>query len=146
MIFNRLVPMTCLAVSLLGCATPAQLMRDALVDKLCAADGGAHVYQTLPGSLRNQVAVPFKPPKERDLFIFKTSSKNIEGSDSGVDLVWRSSTGLYRISDGELLAEYITYHRRGWDSLRAHPSSYTCPTLHGMNSMLDAVFVENGDK
>lgn len=143
---NSLILLTCTVVALVGCATPAQVVRDRLVDKLCAYDGGVHVHQTVPRALRNRVATPFKQPKETDLFFFKSSFEDIEGSDGTLNIVFRSSTGLYRISDGKLLANYVAYHRRGWDVLRPHPSHYTCPTSHGEDPLLESVFVDNSEK
>lgn len=132
-----------ITLTVMGCTTPAQLFRDAHLDKLCAIDGGLHVYHKQPSHLRNAVAELLKPPKNSDLFATRQSFSPIEGSPSDINYMWRTTTELYRVSDGVLLAEYVMYTRRGWDALRPHHSHYSCPSIRGADSMmLNAVFEE----
>lgn len=130
-----------LTLTVIGCTTPAQLFRDAHLDKLCAIDGGLHVYHKQPSHLRNAVAELLKPPRDNDLYTIKSSTSTLDGAPSGINYMWRTAIGLYRISDNLLVAEHISYARRGWDLLRPHPSAYGCPVMTRVEEkMLNAVF------
>lgn len=132
-----------LTLTVMGCTTPAQLFRDAHLDNLCALDGGIHVYHKQPSFKRNTVAELYKTPRDNDLYTIKSSTSTLDGAPSDINYMWRTAIGLYRISDNLLVAEHISYARRGWDLLRPHPSSYGCPSIRGADSMmLNAVFAE----
>ena len=129
---NKRTVLLFLLLPLIGCTTPSQWKADALVDELCAEDGGIKVYETvtLPRNRFNewgQFHVPDKNyAKPTDEYYSDSETKKIPSSSSLS--VYQSHYWVYRRSDQKVLGENITYWRRGGDPpLPVHPSSYGCP-------------------
>jgi hypothetical protein len=124
-----------------GVPTYRKAKADALVDELCAKDGGIKVYETvrLPASRFDQygnVPVPsIKTKKTDDEYYYATENTWIvRGTTDPTDLaIWRGRYELYRSSDGKKLGESTYYARSGGDPPSpAHPSSYRCPKELGV--------------
>jgi hypothetical protein len=122
-----------LLLSMAGCTTPSQWKADALVDELCAKDGGIKVYETvtLPKERFNEygqfTGISFgenaNPTNE---YYRETKTKNISNNVGGA-FVSQDSTLIYRRSDHKLLGEKIIYARQGGDIFAIDmPSAYIC--------------------
>lgn len=124
-----------------GIPTYRKAKADALVDELCAKDGGAKIHEVvkLPAGRFDQhgnVRIPsLKYKKENDDFYFTIEDTWIKGRDGDPNelVVWRSRHEVFRNSDGKKLAEFVYYARRGGDPPSPmHPSSYRCPKDIGL--------------
>lgn len=119
-----------------GCTASSQWKADALVDELCAKDGGNKAYETvtLPKERFNewgQFVVPdekYAKPTDEYYRVLKTkdvqsSTSNEFGGLSVVQHHWM----IYRRSDHKILGENIGYFRQGGDIPGSWmPSSYSC--------------------
>lgn len=121
-----------------GIPTYKKARADAMVNDLCAKDGGIKVYETvkLPARRFDQygvVRVPFEPKPGEDFYL-KSENKWIVPYTSEVNIsISRENYRLYRVADGKLLGEVVTYLRRGGDPPSpAHPSFYRCPNDVGI--------------
>ena len=119
-----------------GVPTYKKTKADALVDELCAKDGGITVYETvkLPESRFDQygnVHVPSQKYRKSDDDFYYTTENTwiLRGAGDPNDLViWRGHYVLHRGIDEKKVAESIYYARRGGDPPSpAHPSSHQCP-------------------
>ena len=121
-------------VLLSGCER-AKTKLDREVDRLCAIDGGVHIYQTVTLPKEN-----FGPdgevfPQYRGL----RSDRGGYGSEyvarygdkvlvTGDPALGRIQTSIVRLSDQKVLGELIVYKRSGGDMPGPwEPSSYACP-------------------
>jgi hypothetical protein len=133
------------ALALTACATPTQLILDAEVKRLCAKDGGPHVYETVPISLK-EAKVPYKGRRRDEPYFYHTVFEDLKGGGGEASaLLFRSSFRIVRASDGGLLGEYVRYGRRGGDIPGPwHPSSYLCPERGGSGHLSKLIFVGGG--
>ncbi|WP_157040000.1 hypothetical protein [Pelobacter propionicus] len=120
----------------LGLPTYRKWKVDRLVDELCTKDGGSKVYETviLPVEKFDGLGLVYVPPQsdvkptdeyyETNKITWIIPESNKFGS---LDL-FRSHTKIYRIADGKLISEHVSYARRGGDPILipVHPSSYSC--------------------
>lgn len=137
-------------LSLIACATPVQLMYDAEVDRLCALDGGAKVYEIvqLPPEHFNTYGqlTTLKPSKGEYALGPEYRYESVleylrEGPGRlGEAALIKHSLKIYRRSDGKLLGSSIVYGRGGGDIPGPwHPSSYTCPK--NLQSLETQIFI-----
>jgi hypothetical protein len=144
----------CLGVlALSGCGPYQKAKLDREVDRLCAIDGGVHIYETVRLPKEN-----FGPDGE----VFPQYQHLVaSGGDLGPNFAWqlqrdtliagdpsltRWSRAVIRLSDGQKLIESIDYMRAGGDLPGpAAPSQYGCKNVAGRN-LLSAVFLKEEAK
>ena len=162
---NLIVLLLCLLL-LNGCAAITKARLDLEVDRLCAKDGGAKIYERIyvtPEqyaklhdygsyfSFKEQIKKAFGD----GVFIYKFEKEFLRGSED-IDnqrepQLMRRHQQLIRISDKKLIAEAVRYGRYGGDGFWArqvgiYPSQYFCPEK---NPYLDlSIFIKsiNGGK
>ena len=106
---------------------------DAMVDELCARDGGIKVYETvkLPANRFDKfgnIRIPFDPKPGVDYYLKNEIRWIVPYSDEGNISISRRNYQVRRVSDNKVLGEVIWYLRRGGDPISpAHPSSHRCP-------------------
>lgn len=116
-----------------GVPTYRKAKADAMVDGLCAKDGGIKVYETvkLPASRFDQygnVHVPFEPKPGEEYYLKMETGWVVPYTGEGNISIAREDYKIYRVVDGKMLGEAVTYLRRGGGPPSpAHPSSYRCP-------------------
>ena len=119
-----------------GIPTYRKARADALVDELCAKDGGIQIHEIVKLGVEkfdkngNVRVPPARHKKENDEFYSKTTETWIKkGEGNPNDLViWRAHQEIFRSSSGKKLADSVYYIRRGGDPPSVmHPSSYLCP-------------------
>lgn len=135
---KKLLGQSLVALALSGCATPIQIAYDAEVDRLCAADGGAKIVETIPwlkgdfNAYGRPITVKGKElSPERFGPNYRVNEKNqrIKGSDHSAEIS-RYSFEVFRVSDHMLMGSYISYSRVGGDIPLATPEGglkHTCP-------------------
>jgi hypothetical protein len=124
----------------MGCTTPSQWKADALVDELCAKDGGIKVYETitLPKERFNEYgqliglgvtyAGDTQALPEYYIYIEDTLISPYTSGQFGGLSVTRHRQQIYRKSDHKLLGEQIMYSRAGGDVIVIDvPSGHHCP-------------------
>ena len=122
--------------ALAGCGSPRKAELDREVDRLCAIDGGVHIYEVvrLPKEDFGPDGAVF--PQFRHLyatgghlgpnFRVLTEKKVLVAGDPSLH---RNTISITRKSDNKLLGEVVVYGRRGGDGPGPwEPSSYRCPT------------------
>lgn len=103
---------------------------DWLVDRMCAADGGVAVYETVLVSKEKYKdvvggIVNFEKIKSTDEY--KMESERYYYRTGWPDIE-RNHNKIVRISDGKVLGEFVFYSRRGGNFPGPwHGSSYRCP-------------------
>lgn len=141
------VLITLLALSTTGCER-AKTRLDREVDRLCAIDGGVHIYETVTLSKEN-----FGPdgevfPQYRGLSLDKgrygaehylRAEERVLAADT--PSLHRFSIAIVRRSDSRVMGEQISYVRRGGDFPGPWPdSSHSCsdasPRNRGIESMI----------
>lgn len=116
-----------------GIPTYRKAKADAIVDELCARDGGIRVYETVKLSASwfdryGNVRIPFEPKPGEEYYLKLETGWIVPYTGEGNISVARENYKIYRVVDGKLLGEAVTYFRRGGDPPSpAHPSSYRCP-------------------
>lgn len=126
-----------------GIPTYRKWKADRLVDELCAKDGRGMVYEAVALSkdkFRNgfvQIHIPqrdYVKPSDEYYYTDETSwIINENNSFGGLDL-YRLHYKLFRVKDNKLMSEYVSYSRRGGDSIGPwHPSSYSCTDKEDTN-------------
>lgn len=122
-----------------ACASgPSKAELDAEVRRLCAIDGGVRVYETvkLPAARFNkldQVNLPSIEYAEANTdYYYILTTTNIRGNSNSDRItdpaIWRSHYRIVRAADKRVMAELISYTRRGGDLPGPwHPTHYTCP-------------------
>ena len=162
---NLIVLLLCLLL-LNGCAAITKARLDLEVDRLCAKDGGAKIYERIyvtPEqyaklhdygsyfSFKEQIKKAFGD----GVFIYKFEKEFLRGSEN-VDeqrepQLVRYHSQLIRASDKKLIAEVVRYYRYGGDGLIArqvgmYPSHYSCPEKN--NTLGLSIFIKsiNGGK
>jgi hypothetical protein len=144
-----------LLLSMVGCTTPSQWKADALVDELCAKDGGNKVYETvpLPRELFNEYGqfngiTVGEDTKPNDEYYFVGKRKLIEPYTSGkIDelTVVQYHWWIYRRKNKKLLGESISYSRGGGEIFMIDvPSGYSCPKPS--EDILKKLFIISTDK
>jgi hypothetical protein len=125
-----------LAVVVLGgCGSVQKAELDREVDRLCAIDGGVHVYEVvrLPKEDFGPDGEVFPQYRQRLLtegrfgaaFSVRFDTKVFVAGDPSLI---RRSTSIFRKSDNKVLGEIVTYGRRGGDGPGPwEPSSHVCP-------------------
>lgn len=128
-----------------GCATTSKSELDAEVKRLCAIDGGVKVYEKVivqPQDLDRFGTVDVSSKayaKPGDKYYYELQSQFYR---TGNPEMRRDRFLLYRASDHKLLAEAVSYARRGGDvPSPMHESSFRCPRDSGMSALKDQVFV-----
>ena len=148
--------MSCITVStlaaacllgLVGCER-AKTKLDREVDRLCAIDGGVHIYETVTLPKEN-----FGPdgelfPQYRGL----RTDRGAYGSEyvarhgdtllvAGDPAMGRIQTSIVRVSDQKVLGELVVYKRSGGDMPGPwEPSSYACPPVGPIYNLSGQVF------
>lgn len=118
-----------------GCSSPRKSELDREVDRLCAIDGGVHIYEVvrLPKEDFGPDGEVFPQYRRRLLtegrfgtaFGVRLDDRVIVAGDPSLT---RQNTLIVRNSDNKVLGEVVIYGRRGGDGPGpAAPSSYLCP-------------------
>ena len=121
-----------------GVPTYRKANADAMVNELCARDGGIKVYETvkLPARRFDQygvVRVPFELKPDGDFYLKSENKWVVPYTNEGNISIARENYKLYRVTDGKLLGEVVTYVRRGGDPPSpAQPTYYRCPNDIGI--------------
>jgi len=122
-----------------ACASgPDKAELDAEVKRLCAIDGGVKVYETvkLPAERFNKLGQVHLPSieyaKEDTDYYYVLTTTNIRGNSNAEQttdpVIWRSEYQIVRKADKKVMAELVSYTRRGGDLPGPwHTSHYTCP-------------------
>lgn len=133
-----------------SCATPRQAELDAEVRRLCAIDGGVHVYLTavLPPSKFDQFGNPIIPSKASmapdDAYYFERQTSYYR---EGNPQLSRSQHRIIRRSDGKLMGEAIRYARGGGDlPSPKHGSTFICPDPLAAPMLESSIFRKDGSK
>ncbi|MDP1735626.1 MAG: hypothetical protein Q8L44_14800 [Sulfuritalea sp.] len=121
---------------------------DAEVNRLCAIDGGAKVYETvmLPANeyeklvQKNWVLPDTKRAQPIDKYFVGSDTQYYRASDPQVA---RTITRVIRRSDGKVLGEYVRYGRGGGDIPGPwHGSSYLCPNPTTSSGFETKIFIK----
>ena len=135
--------------ALAGCGSPRKAELDREVDRLCAIDGGVHVYEVVRLPKEN-----FGPdgevfPQYRSLYPKGELGPNYQSAYKLTDLVsgnpalQRIHVFVIRVSDGKKLGEFIDYTRSGGDPPGPWaPSHKSCPTSRDSGSLLKRIFLQ----
>ena len=126
-------------LSLLSACERAKTKLDGEVDRLCAIDGGVHIYETVTLPKEN-----FGPNGEVfPQYRWKRLDSGRYGSEytydsadavvvSGDPALQRINSRILRKKDGRLLGEVVIYRRSGGDFPGPwEPSTYSCPKGRG---------------
>lgn len=129
--------------------TGKKLYWDAKVRELCAKDGGVKVYEIVelpPVKFNKFGQINFYHPTQGENalgpeYLVKVETRFLRAEDED-PVIMRFQSRVFRQSDGKLLAESISYARRGGDIPGPwHPSSFHCPD-HAKD-VLDELFVKS---
>jgi hypothetical protein len=128
--------------------SPRKWALDQRVTDLCAKDGGIKVYEALvlPKERFNEFGFVnfYRPTQAANAlgpeYVFKAE---VHYYQQGSPEMRRHHYQVIRKSDGKLLGESISYHRRGGDvlPLPIHDSSYGCPEGVGDTTLLKQLFL-----
>jgi hypothetical protein len=136
-------------LGLAGCGTAQKAELDREVDRLCAIDGGMHIYET--------VALPkedFGPdgevsPKYRLRYPKGELGPNYIAGYQVRDLVagnpslQRLRVYVQRVAEGKTLGEFVDYKRSGGDGIGpGEPSRKSCPTSRDSGGFYKRIFVQ----
>jgi hypothetical protein len=115
---------------------------DTEVKRLCAIDGGIHVYEmvTVPPEIFGN-AVSARREEEPTKEYYFDRSESVLLSDGERTLV-RRAFRIVRRSDNKVLGETVTYTRRSVDIA---PSSFSCPEQWQQNIMDLNVFLKGNE-
>jgi hypothetical protein len=150
----RIVAMGLLVV-LSGCGEKGAV--DKQMQELCAKDGGVKVYETVkvPKNQFDKWGMPRGKDWDQSVleskldpsYQFINASETLKSGDplKGEVEIWRYHEKIIRKSDAKLLAESVTYGRRGGDPyiallLGGHPSGVHCPIK--TKSLISVVFIQ----
>lgn len=135
--------------ALAGCGSPRKAELDREVDRLCAIDGGVHVYEVvrLPKEDFGPDGAVF--PQFRHLyatgghlgpnFRVLTEKKVLVAGDPALQ---RDRVTVLRMADSKTLAEYVNYKRSGGDpSGPWEPSHKSCPQSTTTGDFYQRIFV-----
>jgi hypothetical protein len=122
------------AVSLPRCGWVQKAKLDREVDRLCAIDGGVHIYEVvrLPkenfgpdGEVFPQYRQSSTAPYGRDYRSILRTELLVTGDPSLSRTLWQ----IVRAADSKILGEVVHYSRAGGDfpALLSNPSGHTCP-------------------
>lgn len=136
------------AASMAGCER-AKTQLDREVDRLCAVDGGVHIYETVTLPKEN-----FGPDGE----VFPQYRSRFPNGELGADYMveyeltalvdgdptlQRIRVVISRKADGKALGEFIDYKRSGGDLPGPwEPSRKSCPTSLESGSFYKQIFVQ----
>ena len=139
---NYLIAGTLVAMLLValwwGVPTYRKVKADAMVDKLCAKDGGLTVYEkvALPAGRfdkNGNIQIPIEQKSGSDYYLVSESEWIVPYTGEGDISISRQIYKVYRANDKKLLGESVSYLRRGGDPISpAHLSSYRCPNDVGI--------------
>ncbi len=138
-----------LSSALAGCER-AKTKLDREVDRLCAIDGGVHIYETVKLPKEN-----FGPdgevfPQYRHLFmsgghlgpIYMSISETKRLVD-GNPALQRDRVAIARRADGKVLGEFIDYKRSGGDLPGPwEPSRKSCPQSDQSGALYTRIFIK----
>jgi hypothetical protein len=143
-----LLAVVLVAVSLPRCGWVQKAKLDREVDRLCAIDGGVHIYEVvrLPkenfgpnGEVFPQYQSLYPKGELRPNFV---SGYQIDVLVAGDPSLSRSRVWVQRVADGKTLGEFVDYTRRGGDALGAlMPTHKVCPSSRDSGSLLRKVFL-----
>ncbi len=154
----KLLPIVIVTLLALQGCERAKTKRDREVDRLCAIDGGVHVYETVKLPKENfgddgTPSVQFRRSissfgdREKDSLYKSDLSVDLLAERRQIELLRTYMTlkkfrrFVTRLSDGKVLGEVITYSRGGGDFFGPWPgSSYECPKQQV--NLIDAIFVK----
>jgi hypothetical protein len=158
------VLLLCLSL-LTGCATLNKTYLDAEVDRLCAKDGGARIYERIYVTPEQYAKLHeyytsnlsldehIKKTFGEGVFIYKDEKEFIRGSkdvnEQREPQLVRYHDQLIRVSDKKVIAEAVQYYRYGSDGVVArqigmYPSYYSCPEKDRiLGDVLDKIFIKN---
>lgn len=149
--------LVCVATSLMLSGCGAKYAADKEMQALCDKDGGMKVYEkvTLPASEFSKYGQPLD-----QYWSNQTDPENKLGPDyryverneflrrgdtlKGEVQMGKSTTKVFRRSDGKLLGQAVSYGRSGGDSyfylvFGGHPSAFSCG--NGTNELLTNLFI-----
>ena len=144
------VALTLFALGLSACGSVQKAELDREVDRLCAIDGGVHIYEVvrLPKNYfgpDGELVPPYRGRMGTDARYgpeYQSTLRTtylVSGNPSLTRTVWR----LVRKADEKVLGEAITYSRAGGDLPGpSAPSGYTCPQPSADNNIERRVFVK----
>jgi hypothetical protein len=139
-----------------GVPTYRKARADAMVRELCAKDGGIKVYETVklaadrfdeygnPTFGSGRMPSPKRNMKPSDEYFYTWDTTWIIPETSVAALaVWRNHQRLFKVADGKLMGEAISYSRRGGDPIGPwHPSHFGCPPNADITMVVRRVFVK----
>ncbi|MBA3771783.1 MAG: hypothetical protein H0X13_04665 [Ramlibacter sp.] len=139
---------------LAGCER-AKTRLDREVDRLCAIDGGVHVYETVELSKENfgpdgevfpqYRGLPLEKGRYSTHYYFRPEEKVLI---SGTPSLYRFSFAIVRQADRRVMGEQVSYVRRGGDFPGPwHDSSHACSEkeLHG-HGIESKIFIQKEGK
>jgi hypothetical protein len=152
---RRVAPVVLSSVLLIvaGCErTKTKLDRE--VDRLCAIDGGVHIYETVKLPKENfgpdgevfpkYRGLPFDRGRYGPEYYLRSEEKALRRESPSM---YRFSVGIVRRSDGRVMGEQISYVRRGGDFPGPWADSvYGCNEKPGVQSIESMVFIQQGAK
>lgn len=111
---------------------------DRVVDDLCTKDGGDRVYEVIKlpaGKFDSNWLVNLggiESARTGAEYYVASSIIDIQGDHNGADVgqlvIWKTDTKIVRAADRKVMAELVSYVRRGGDPIGPwHPSHYQCP-------------------
>ena len=133
-----------------GCATALKSELDAEVKRLCAIDGGVHVYETVelpPEKFDRYGHVKIPTKEEAKLNDKYYSDWMVHYYRRGNPEFWRSEIRIIRARDQKVLGSSVSYSRRGGDlPSPMHESSFTCPEIGSQRDLDEAIFLKGGSE
>lgn len=124
---------------------------DAMVQELCAKDGGMKVYEAvkLPAERFDkfgEIRVSHSQSRKLDdefYFTDDTTWLIPESGDIAALVVWRGHYKVIRTRDGKILGAATYYARRGGDPIGPwHVSSFLCPEKTSIKYLAQQVFLK----
>ncbi len=135
-----------------GCTTPIQYRYNAEVDRLCAVDGGARIFERIswPKGKFDEHGHPLtikgkelSPSRYGPSYRVDENSVRIKGTKEGASIN-RYSHEIYRVSDQKLMGAFYLYDRFGGDVTGGFaPSYYNCPSPTSFSTFIKNLFQES---
>lgn len=140
------------AAFLLTSCERAKTKLDQEVDRLCALDGGARIYETVKLPKENFGSNGEVFPQFRHLYLkgghlgpdyFEvTDNKLIADGDAALQ---RTRVAVVRKADGKVMAEFVDYKRSGGDFPGPwEPSRKSCPQSSSSGDFYQKIFIKEG--
>lgn len=136
-------------LGLAGCGPLRKAELDREVDRLCAIDGGVHIYETvtLPNENFGPDGAVFPQYRSRfpkgELGPDYLSTYKVSDLVSGNPALQRIQVLVTRVADGKKLGEFVDYTRSGGDLPGPwEPSHKSCPTTRDSGAFLKRIFLQ----